>query len=141
MMYRRDGLIFMNLNDDQWNNPKIAKILPYESTNWGAFKDLSDTSVKRLVPEVSQSSLDRAMRGDCTPLMNEGLREPRGCLKLLNTPKDCDEKDHCLSYKKEHCILGHRKMPECFSPLTTKSLRPLVLAWLEGYYIIREKED
>lgn len=139
MMYRRDGLIFMRLKDQHWNDPKIAKILPYESTNWGAFSDLSDSPIVRLIPEVSPESLDRAMRGDCTPLMNEGLREPRGCLKLLDTPKDCDEKEHCLSYRKDRCILGHKKMPECFSPLTTKSLRPLVLAWLEGFYIVRER--
>ena len=138
MMYRRDGLIFMSLNDKNWNNPKIAKILPYESTNWGEFADLIGTSTERLIPEVTPESLDRAMRGDCTPLMREGLREPRGCLKLLDSPKDCDEKDHCLSYRKEQCVLGGRKMPDCFSPLTTKSLRPLVLAWLEGFYIIRE---
>tara|TARA_B100000073_G_scaffold311492_1_gene284603 strand:+ start:114 stop:539 length:426 start_codon:yes stop_codon:yes gene_type:complete len=139
MMYRRDGLIFMGLKDRHWSDPKVAKILPYESTNWGAFADLKGTDVERLIPEVSAESLDRAMRGDCTPLMNEGLREPRGCLKLLNAPKDCDEKDHCLSYKKDACILGHRKMPDCFSPLTTQSLRPLVIAWLEGFYIVRER--
>lgn len=141
MMYRRDGLIFMGLKDRHWNDPKIAKILPYESTNWGEFEDLSDTSVSRLIPEVSPESLDRAMRGDCTPLMNEGLREPRGCLKLLDVPKDCDEKDYCLSYKKDICILAHKKMPDCFSPLTNKSLRPLVLAWLEGFYIVRERRN
>ncbi len=139
MMYRRDGLIFMGLKDRHWNNPKIAKILPYESSNWGAFSDLSDTSVGGLIPEVSPESLDRAMRGDCTPLMNEGLREPRGCLKLLDTPKECDEQNDCLSYKKGACVLGHRNMPDCFSPQTTQSLRPLVLAWLEGFYIIRER--
>ena len=140
MMYRRDGLIFMGLKDRHWSDPKVAKILPYESTNWGAFADLKGTDVERLVPEVSAESLDRAMRGDCTPLMNGGLREPRGCLKLLNAPKDCDEKDHCISYKKDACILGHRKMPDCFSPLTTQSLRPLVIAWLEGFYIVRERK-
>ena len=138
MMYRRDGLIFMSLNDKNWNNPKIAKILPYESTNWGEFSDLIGTSVERLIPEVSHEVLDQAMRGFTTPLMNQTLRDPRGCLKLLDVSKACDEKDHCLSYKKDHCILGHRKMPDCFSPIATKSLRPLVLAWLEGFYIIRE---
>lgn len=137
MMYRRDGLIFLTLNDPHWNNPKVAKILPYDSSNWGAFSDLVGTSTERLIPEVPQDILDQAMRGFCTPLMNQ-IREPRGCLKLLNVPKDCDEKDHCLSYKKDACILGHRKMPDCFSPLATQSLRPLVLAWLEGFYIIRE---
>jgi len=137
-MYRREGLIFMTLNDPHWSNPKIAKILPYETSNWGAFKDLIGTPIERFIPEVDPSILDRAMRGDCTPLMNVGLREPRGCLKLLDTPKECDEKGYCLSYKKDFCILGHRKMPDCFSPLTTKSLRPLILAWLEGFYIIRE---
>jgi hypothetical protein len=139
MMYRRDGLIFMTLTDPHWNNPKIAKILPYESTNWGAFSDLVGTPVERLIPEVSHNILDQAMRGFTTPLMNQNLREPRGCLKLLDVPKDCDEKDHCLSYNKDRCILGHRKMPECFSPLATQSLRPLVLAWLEGFHIIRER--
>lgn len=138
MMYRRDGLIFMTLKDPRQNNPKIAKILPFESTNWGEFSDLIGTPVENLIPEVSSESLDRAMRGDTTPLMREGLREPRGCLKLLDTPKDCDEKDTCLSYDKKKCVLGGVKMPDCFSPLTTKSLRPLVLAWLEGFYIVRE---
>ena len=141
MMYRRDGLIFMTLKDHHWNNPKIAKILPYESSNWGEFADLLGTPVEKLIPEVPQSVLDQAMRGYCTPLMNQKIREPRGCLKLLDTPKECDEKDQCLSYKKEHCILGHRKMPDCFSPLTTQSLRPLVLAWLEGFYIVRERKN
>ena len=141
MIYRRDGLIFMTLKDKHWNNPKIAKILPYESSNWGAFADLKETEVNRLIPEISQVSLDRAMRGDCTPLMNEGIREPRGCLKLLKSPKECDEKEHCISYQKDSCILGHIKMPDCFSPLATNSLRPLVLAWLEGFYIIREKRE
>jgi hypothetical protein len=131
----------MTLKDKHWNNPKIAKILPYESTNWGEFVEIIGTPAERLISEVSQESLDRAMRGDCTPLMREGLREPRGCLKLLDTPKDCDEKDTCLSYNKDSCVLGHKKMPDCFSPLTTKSLRTLVLAWLEGFYIIREKRN
>ena len=49
MMYRRDGLIFMTLNDPHWNNPKIAKILPYESSNWGAFVDLIGTPVENLI--------------------------------------------------------------------------------------------
>lgn len=138
MMYRRDGLIFMTLTDSHWNNPKIAKILPYESTNWGEFADLIGTPVERLIPEVSHNILDQSMRGFTTPLMSL-LREPRGCLKLLDVPKYCDEKDHCLSYKKDHCLLGHRKMPDCFSPLATRSLRPLVLAWLEGFHIIRER--
>ena len=141
MIYRRDGLIFITLKDKNWNNPKIAKILPYESTNWGEFADLVDTPVEKLVPAVTQEALDRAMRGDCTPLMREVSREPRGCLKLLDTPKECDEKEHCISHKKDVCVLGHKKMPDCFSPLTTKSLRVLVLAWLEGFYVIREQRS
>jgi len=139
MIYRRDGLIFMTLTDRVWGEVKLAKILPSELGNWGCFLD-SKNQLSKLIPEVSDTDIDRAMRGDATPLMNSGARDPKGCLKLIGVPKTCDDEPHCVSYNQTKCVLGHRKMPDCFSPVGQPAIRPLILAWLEGFYIIRERD-
>jgi hypothetical protein len=139
MIYRRDGLIFMTLKDKVWREIKLAKILPSETSNWGCFQD-SFSQLSKLIPEVGDEEIDRAMRGDATPLMNSGVREPKGCLKLIGVSKMCDEQSHCVSYNQTKCVLGHRQMPDCFSPEGEPAIRPLILAWLEGFYIIRERD-
>lgn len=140
MIYRRDGLIFFTLQDRAQGEIKIAKVLPGETSNWGAFESQSG-NLESLIPEISDEILDRAMRGDATPLMNQGLRDPKGCLKLLKLPShDCEEKGYCVSYDPKRCMMGHKKMPDCFTPIQSAYARPLILAWLEGFYIIREKD-
>ena len=138
MMCRRDGVIFMILHDSYWGEVKIAKILPSNTSNWGAYEFLSQTEDGLLIPEIDPETLDRASRGDCTPFLNSGLRDPKGCLKKLSLDTKCDDQEGCLSFNLKRCILGNKKMPDCFNPISTPALRPLVLAWLEGYYIIRE---
>jgi hypothetical protein len=137
MTYRRDGIIFSRFFDCAWGEVRIARIIPTEN-NWGAYHEISELEMSSLIPEIEIETIDRASRGDCTPLLNSGLREPNGCLKMLKVPKDCDEQKACLSFDKKKCQMGNRKMPDCFSPITNPLLRPLVIAWLEGYHIIRE---
>lgn len=138
MIYRRDGLIFMSIKDTYTGYLKVAKILPTE-TSWGVFEP-AIALIEPLIPEASPESLDRLLRGDPTPFRNtKGLREPQGCLKLIDTDRSCDEQDTCLSYNKTHCTLGHRKMPDCFSPVAGDQIRPLILAWKEGFFIVRER--
>lgn len=138
MIYRRDGVIFMTLHDPTWGEIKVAKVLPNEKGNWGAFLP-SKHLLEGLIPEVSDEVIDRAMRGDATPLMNSGARDPKGCLKKITTPKKCGEASYCVSHSTK-CVLGHRQMPDCFTPEGDPLIRPLVLAWIEGFYIIRERD-
>ena len=128
----------MHLKDQTWNDPKVAKIMPTED-NWGVFKELKGTFWERLIPEVPLDILDRATRGDTTPLMNVGIRSPLGCLKMLKGDKDCEEKEYCINFSAKKCILGNVNMPECFSPKEFSTSRPLILSWLDGFYIVREK--
>lgn len=137
MIYRRDGIIFMNIQDVSWGLVKIAKILPSE-TNWGRYGDFAEEELG-LIPVISSDVLDRALRGDCTPFMNSGVRDPRGCLRVISIDRECEDKDGCLSYKQGACFLGSKKMPDCFSPRSKSNYRPLILAWFEGYYLIREE--
>lgn len=137
MTYRRDGIIFSRFFDSVWGEVRVARIIPTE-TNWGIYQEIKDLQESSLIPEVELETLDRASRGDCTPFLNTGVREPNGCLKQISLPKQCDEKDSCLSFDKKKCLMGNRKMPDCFSPITNPLLRPLVIAWLEGYHIVRE---
>jgi hypothetical protein len=140
MMHRRDGLIFMSIKDTPQGTVKVAKILPTTST-WGVFEDHAEL-LKELIPEATLESIDRLTRNDPTPfLRTKGLRTPLGCLKLLEIEKSCDEHRSCISFNKTFCTLGHRKMPECFSPSIGGNLRPLILAWKDGFYIVRERHD
>lgn len=139
MMYRKDGLVFITFTDHRWNNPKFARILPTQCP-WGTYSHLKDDPQWiKLIPEVSLEILDRAHRGDATPLMNLGAREPAGCLKLLDVPKPCAEKSSCLTHNATKCVLGHPKLPDCFMPSTDPAIKPLIHAWVEGYRIVREK--
>ena len=139
MIYRRDGIIFMHLEDPVWGEVKIGKILP-ESTSWGVFESVAEREEALLIPQVSDCILDRAIRGDCTPFMNSGVRDPKGCLKKITSVKECSEKDFCISYNSKICLLGNRKMPSCFTPLADENFKPIVTAWLEGYRVIREED-
>ena len=130
----------MTASDPLWGGEvRIAKILP-DKTNWGKYFEIKDLSESRLIPEVSDEILDRALRGNCTPFMNCGVREPQGCLKKVSLPKDCGDKEGCISHDSNNCKLGHKNMPDCFAPMSTPILRPIIIAWLEGYYIVREEE-
>tara|TARA_B100000424_G_C22895312_1_gene476219 strand:+ start:634 stop:1065 length:432 start_codon:yes stop_codon:yes gene_type:complete len=141
MMYRRDGLIFTKLSDKSWSDPKIARIIPTsEGGSWGNFIDLKDTEWSKFVDVISSDSLDRALRGDCTPLMKEGLRQPRGCLKRSPLPKVCADHQKCTSYTPKLCTPKSQKAPECLSLGSDfpQSVRILISAWTEGYYVVRE---
>ena len=144
MIYRRDGLIFSKINDNNWANPKIARILPTESGgSWGSFLELKDTKWAMFIDSVSTDSIDRALRGDCTPLMKEGLRDPRGCLKRIPIDRVCSDSKHCTSYEAKTCTTSSKKTPECFSlgREVPHPVRILISAWKEGYYVIREREE
>ena len=140
MMYRKDGMVFVTFTDSVWQNPKFARILP-TSTSWGIYQELSNDPLWiKLIPQVTLEILDRSHRGDCTPLMNAGVREPYGCLKLLNIPKPCAEKKVCLTHKDNLCVLGHKNMPDCFVPQADNLITPLIRAWRDGYRIVREAD-
>jgi len=143
MMYRRDGLVFMTLNDPAWGASKVARVLPSPDGGlWGSFLELAGTEWEGFIDVVSSDALDRALRGDCTPLMREGLRDPKGCLKRAPLTKTCSDAKGCASFKKEVCQTTHKNTPECFSfwrDIPT-SVRVLLSAWKEGYYVIRERE-
>ena len=143
MIYRRDGLIFSKIKDNNWSNPKIARVMPTEAGgSWGSFLELKGTVWEKFIDPVSSDSIDRALRGDCTPLMKEGLRDPRGCLKRIPIDRTCSDSKHCTSYEVKTCTTTSKKTPECFS-LDRKipsSVRILISAWKEGYYVIRERD-
>ena len=143
MMYRRDGLVFMTLNDPAWGASKVARVLPSPDGGlWGSFLELAGTEWEGFIDVVSSDALDRALRGDCTPLMREGLRVPKGCLKRAPLTKTCSDAKGCACFKKEVCQTTHKNTPECFSfgrDIPT-SVRVLLSAWKEGYYVIRERE-
>ena len=139
MIFRRDGIIFLHLEDPVWGEVKIGKILP-SSTSLGVFESVSLREEALLIPQVADPILDRATRGDCTPFMNSGVRDPKGCLKKISSPKECSERYFCISYDSKNCQMGNRKMPSCFSPVSDENFRPIVTAWLEGYYVIREED-
>ena len=141
-MFRRDGLIFTTLNDPHWGEIKIARIIPtHQGGILGDFYELKDTEWEGFIDTISEDSLDRALRGDATPLMNEGLRNPKGCLKKSPVPKICADRKVCTSYKEAFCKAGHKKMPDCYSIGTDlpNSARVLLMSWHEGYHIVREK--
>jgi len=139
MMYRKDGMVFITFTDIRWQNPKFARILPTDTT-WGIYEPLSrDPLWAKLLPPVNLEILDRAHRGDCTPLMNSGVREPIGCLKLLSIPKDCADKKSCLTHNPSKCLIGARDLPDCFTPQTEALSKALIHAWSEGYRIVKEE--
>lgn len=143
-MFRRDGLIFTTLSDPSWGTPMIARIIPtHQGGTWGAFKELEGTEWADFIDSVSEDALDRALRGDCTPLMNEGLRSPKGCLRKAPLPQRCADYKTCSSYKEAFCKAGHKKMPDCYSigQDIPASARVLLMAWHEGYHVIREIID
>lgn len=140
-MYRRDGLIFTTLTDPSWANPKIARIMPtQQGGSWGSFLELKDTEWAGYIDVVSSASIDRALRGDCTPLMKEGLRDPRGCLRKAPLSKECADAKGCASFKSTTCTASSKNTPECF--VITRDIpapvRVLLSAWKEGYYVVRE---
>lgn len=142
MIYRRDGLIFTKLTDPHWSNPKVARVMPtHEGGSWGSFLELKDTEWARFIDEVSSDSVERALQGDCTPLMKEGLRDPRGCLKRAPLTKECADAKRCTSFKKSVCNSTSKDTPECFalSKDLPPSVRVLLSAWKEGYYVVRER--
>ena len=144
MIYRRDGLIFSKMSDTNWANPKIARVMPTEAGgSWGSFLELKDTQWETFIDSVSSDSIDRALRGDCTPLMKEGLRDPRGCLKRVPINRVCSDSNHCTSYKESICITTSKKAPDCFSldREIPEPVRILISAWKEGYYVIRERDE
>jgi len=143
MMYRRDGLIFAQIKDPLWADPKIAKILPNEENgSWGVFISLKGTEWEKYIDVVSLEALDRAYRGDCTPLMKLSLRDPKGALKKAPIPKICADSKNCVSYKPNLCTTSSKTIPECFSVYSEipPMVRVLLSAWNEGYFIVREKE-
>ena len=143
MMYRRNGLIFTTMSDKTWANPKIARIIPTsKGGTWGDFLELKETEWARFIDVISLDSLDRALRGDCTALMNEGLREPRGCLKRAPFPSVCADYKNCASYIPKLCHPKSPKAPECLSlgAELPQTVRILISAWNEGYYVVREGE-
>lgn len=140
-MYRKDGLIFTTLNDPHWGEIKIARIIPtHQGGSLGSLQDLKETEWESFIDNISEGALDRALRGDCTPLMKEGVRDPRGCLKKAPLPKICADKKNCSSYKESVCKAGHKKMPDCFSvgQELPPSVQILLMAWHEGYRVVRE---
>jgi len=144
MIYRRDGLIFSKMSDINWANPKIARIMPTEAGgSWGYFLELKDTQWEAFVDSASLDSIDRALRGDCTPLMKEGLRDPRGCLKRIPIDRTCADSKQCTSYEPNTCTTKSKRTPECFSlnREIPQSVRILISAWKEGYYVIRERNS
>ena len=80
MIFRRDGIIFMHLEDPVWGEVKIGKILP-DSTSWGVFESVALRGEATLIPQISDAILDRAVIGYCTPFMNSGVLDPKGCIK------------------------------------------------------------
>jgi hypothetical protein len=137
-MHSKDGIIFLSLNTRDWGLVKLAKITPRE-TSWGQYESLKGT-LEGLIPEVASETLDRAHRGDPTPLMR-CVKEPLGCLKKIEVSEKCTDQEGCLSYVKSKCNLRSRKAPECFSPDSETNLRPILLAWRDGFYLIRERQD
>lgn len=141
-MYRRDGIVFMSLTDPKWGNPKIGRIIPTEQGgSWGAYLDLKDTAWARLISEASLEALDRATRGDCSAFMKEGHRSAEGCLKLAPMSKVCSDHKKCLSFHKTRCLVESTPLQECFSQDAPPLARVLLMAWSEGYYIVRQKES
>lgn len=141
MMYRRDGLIFAQIKDPLWADPKIAKILPTdENGSWGSFLSLKGTEWEKYIDVVPLDVLDRAYRGDCTALMKLSLRDPRGALKKAPIPKVCSDSKSCVSYKPTLCIVSAKVVPECFSIYSEipPPVRTLITAWNEGYFILKE---
>jgi hypothetical protein len=142
-MFRKNGLIFTTLNDPHWGQVKVARIIPtHQGGEWGEMSDLKDTEWAQFVDTVSQEALDRALRGDSTPLMKEGLRDPKGCLKKAPLPKICADSKRCGSYKETVCKAGHKKMPDCYSVGLDlpPSAQILLMAWHEGYHVVIESD-
>ena len=136
MIYRRDGLVFMTFDTDGWGELKIARIHP-KGDNWGAFKDIEGWG--SLIPEVRESDLDMALRGYARPLLDNGLRSPEACLKLVEVPKPCLNISSCVSADKSKCLLGSRALPDCFELSSGGSGGVIISAWLEGYTVVRAR--
>jgi hypothetical protein len=142
-MYRENGMIFCVISDERYGNPKIARIIPIENQhNWGEYKELEGTEWERLIPVISEEIIDRALRGDAKVLMQSGLREPKGCLKLVPIKNSvCAEKKGCPSYTSK-CDFRNKECPDCFSVDGDMSLvkRNLIEAWRRGYIVVRMLE-
>ena len=144
-MYRENGMIFCVIPDERYGNPKVARIIPKENVdNWGEYLELAkDQEWKRLLPVISEEVIDRALRGDAKTLMqSQGLRDPKGCLKLIPIKNSvCVDKKGCPSYTVK-CDFRNKDCPECFSVDGDLSMtkRNLIQAWRMGYIVIRMLE-
>jgi hypothetical protein len=142
-MYRENGMIFCVIPDERYGNPKLARIIPKDDSNWGEYKDLEkEKDWEKLVPVLSEEDIDRALRGDAKSLMQSGLRDPKGCLKLVPIKNSvCVEKKGCPSYTNK-CDFRNKDCPECFIVDGDMNLikRNLIEAWRRGYIVVRMLE-
>ena len=130
----------MTIQDELWQNPKIARILPRNESSWGEFGEFENTGWERLIPTISEKTLDRALHGDSTPLMRQ-VRDPKGCLKLAPVNKVCSSYKSCASFHKKYCQIDHKKMPDCFSMEESNLNYILISAWRDNYHVIRISND
>lgn len=135
-MYRKDGLVYMTIQDRAWGKIKVARILPIGDDNWGAFSDLKDTPWASMVNEVGADILDMALRKHPTPLMKIIGRDPKGNLKMIPLEQGCSLIGQCKSEKPICSKI--ETAPFCVAPKTdSTSVHSLLSAWREGYYVIR----
>lgn len=140
MIYRRNGLIFQSFQIDGWGEFKIARILPDDEDMWGIYRDMCGTPWEKLIPHVSEDALELALMGFPKRLLDYGIRDARGCLKLLDIDPICSDVKTCPSAKDALCTIkayGKKDFPECFTKDgLSDNQRNLLSAWLDGYSVI-----
>lgn len=140
MIYRRNGLIFQSFQIEGWGEFKIARILPIGEDRWGAYRSIYDTEWERLISSVSEEALELALLGFPRRLLDCGVREAKGCIKLLEIDPICSDIKTCPSAKSALCTLkayGKKEFPDCFTKNgLSETQRNLLSAWLDGYSVV-----
>lgn len=144
LIYRRNGLVFQTFEVNGWGVIKVARILPtLEHGSWGKFYELKNTEFGRLIETVPLDLIEQAINGHPKPLLDLGLRQPRGCLKKAPLERICEDIKTCASAQPSLCTLDTKKtIPECFTPITDNpSIAFIVSAWNDGFIVVKEEEQ
>ena len=128
----------------EWGSIKIMRPIIHEGEDpWGKLAVLKETSLEGLIPVVSGDAFSHALHGFVKPLLDEIGPEPKSLLRMISKDlRPCASSKACIMHDKIACVMGHPKVPDCFTPsgfegaAVTDVAAKVLLAWSEGRYVV-----
>lgn len=133
-----------DLEGGPWGKLKVLRpIVRDGADSWGCLAPLRGTPLGKLVPVVTGDAFSHALHGYIDPLLREIGPEPRSLLRLIpKSMRPCGMAHACVVHDKISCVMGHPKVPDCFTPSGIQdaemadAVAKVLLAWAEGRYVV-----